>query len=182
HIVCALLVFGIVRSTLELSARTWGSPSGGPIRPTWGPPSGGPIRLKPDPTDVAFWTALISVVHPLNTEAVDYLIQRTESMMALCYLLTLYASIRALRSRTPAAWYIVAVTSCGLGMGCKESMAPAPLMVVAYDRTYVFSSFRRAVGNRWRLYAGLSATWLLLAALLWSGPRSNTAGFLSNDD
>ena len=44
----------------------------------------------------SFAVALIWVLHPLNSEAVDYLTQRTESMMALFYLLTLYASVRAL--------------------------------------------------------------------------------------
>jgi tetratricopeptide (TPR) repeat protein len=35
------------------------------------------------------------LVHPLNTEAVDYVTQRTELMMGACHLLALYASIRA---------------------------------------------------------------------------------------
>ena len=36
-------------------------------------------------------------VHPLNSEAVNYVTQRTESLMALFYLLTLYCARRALR-------------------------------------------------------------------------------------
>jgi hypothetical protein len=36
--------------------------------------------------------ALLWVVHPLNTQAVTYIIQRSESMMGLFYLLTLTAS------------------------------------------------------------------------------------------
>ena len=51
----------------------------------------------------AFAVALIWVVHPLNTEAVNYLTQRTESMMGLFYFLTLYASIRA-RGSARAWW------------------------------------------------------------------------------
>ena len=161
HILCALLVFGIVRRTLELPG----------LRATFGPYA----------ASLAFATALLWVVHPLNSEAVDYVIQRTESMMALFCLLTLYASIRALESRAAVWWRMTAVTSCALGMACKESMAFAPLLVIGYDSTYVFGSVRRAIANRWRLYAGLVASWLLLAALVWSGPRSNTAGF-SNED
>ena len=63
-------------------------------------------------------------------------------------------------------------------------MAYAPLLVVAYDSTYVFgpvNGVKRAIASRWRFYAGLATSWLLLVALNWSGPRSNTAGF-SNDD
>jgi tetratricopeptide (TPR) repeat protein len=40
--------------------------------------------------------ALIWMVHPLNTQAVTYIIQRGESMMGLFYLLTLYCFIRAI--------------------------------------------------------------------------------------
>jgi hypothetical protein len=67
HLLAALLLFGIVRRT----------------------------RLKPgednpsSQTALAFAVALIWVVHPLNTEAVTYLIQRAESLMGLFYLLTL---------------------------------------------------------------------------------------------
>jgi len=47
--------------------------------------------------------ALLWALHPLNTEVVDYLTQRSESMMALFYLLTLYAVIRGGRSHR-LAW------------------------------------------------------------------------------
>lgn len=161
HILCALTIFGVVRRTFELPS----------LRATFGA----------NAVDLAFATALLWILHPLNTEAVDYVIQRTESMMALCYLLTFYASIRALESPAAAWWRTTAVASCALGMACKESMATAPLLVVAYDGTYVFGSLKRAIATRWRLYAGLATSWLLLVFLNWSGPRSNTAGF-SNED
>ena len=34
------------------------------------------------------------MVHPLHTQAVTYIIQRCESMMGLCYLLTTYCTLR----------------------------------------------------------------------------------------
>lgn len=34
--------------------------------------------------------------------------------------------------------------------------------------------------TRWALYAGLAATWIVLAAVLWSGPRLHSAGFSTN--
>jgi tetratricopeptide (TPR) repeat protein len=39
--------------------------------------------------------ALLWTVHPLNSEAVDYVTERSESLMALFFLLTVYCSIRA---------------------------------------------------------------------------------------
>lgn len=157
HLLCALVLFAVVRRTLELPS----------LRPRAGRWSG----------QAAFATAIIWVVHPLNTEAVNYLTERTESMMGLFYFLTLHASIRARTSARTATWTAAAVLSCAGGMACKESMATAPLVVVLYDRIFLFGSLREALRSRWRLYAGLAATWLELAALMSSGPRVHSAGF-----
>jgi tetratricopeptide (TPR) repeat protein len=68
-----------------------------------------------------------------------------------------------------------------LGMASKEVMVSAPLVVLLYDRTFVAGSFLKAVQQRWRLYAGLAATWGLLAALVGAAAgRSGTAGFGSS--
>jgi Flp pilus assembly protein TadD len=157
HLLSGLFVFGIVRRTLQLpSLRS---------------------RFKGSmPFNLGFAVALLWTLHPLNTEAVNYVTQRTELMMAFFYLLTLYASIRATMSR-PGAWSTVAVASCFAGMACKESMVTAPVVVVLYDIAFVFGSPRKAIGNRWRFYAALCTSWILLAALVWPGPRMRSAGF-----
>ena len=157
HLICGLLVFGLVRRTLEISVR--------------------PKPIADRPADLAFAVALIWTVHPLNSEVVDYLTQRTESLMAACYLLTMYASVCAHASQRPARWYAVAVVSCLVGMGSKETIASAPLMVLLYDRAFVFDSFRAAMKARWRFYAALVATWIPLAALVASSGQSLSAGF-----
>lgn len=157
HVMCALLLFGVARLLLQ---RVRGE------RP-----------LVRGSTEVAFAVALIWLVHPLNSEAVDYLTQRTESLMAAFYLLTLYASLRALDSRRPVAWYVVAALSCALGMASKESMVTAPIMVILVDRVFLHGSFAQAFRAGWRFYAALASTWLVLGALLWTGPRPQSAGF-----
>ena len=74
HFLCALLLFAIVRRVLRLPyfAGRFDSVAG------W----------------LAFGAALLWSVHPLLTDAVAYLTQRTELMMAWFYLATLYCSIR----------------------------------------------------------------------------------------
>ncbi len=62
-------------------------------------------------------------------------------------------------------------------MGAKESMVTAPLVVVLFDRVFLFDSFRAALAARWRLYVGLALTWLVLAVQLVGNPRSGSAGF-----
>lgn len=156
HIACALMFFGLLRRTLLL--------------PRLGSRFGGAS------TDLAFGAALLWAAHPLTTDAVTYITQRTESLMALCYLSTLYASLRS-GEKHSTPWAVAAVAACAIGMGAKESMATAPLMVILYDRIFLFDSFREAAALRWRLYLGLMLTWLVLAFQLAAGPRTGSAGF-----
>ena len=128
--------------------------------------------------NVAFGAALLWAVHPLNSEVVNYLSQRTESLMAAFYLVTLYAAIRS-RSERGVRWIVIAVASCAAGLACKESMATAPLVVALYDRIFLFDSWKAAVRERRRLYAGLALTWILAGALIAAGPRAAVAGFSS---
>ena len=157
HLVCALLLFGIVRRTLEWPRLH--------------------ERFAGRSLNLACAVAVLWTVHPLNTEVVDYLTQRTESMMAMFYCLTLYAGIRAAASNRAGRWELLSVLSCTLGMACKESMVTAPVVVVLYDRIFVFGSWKQAFRARRRVYVGLAGTWIVLAALNWSGPRSAVGGF-----
>jgi protein O-mannosyl-transferase len=117
-------------------------------------------------------SALAWLVHPLLSETVDYVTQRTESMMGLFFLLTLYAAIRARRARQPIRWQIVSIASCALGMATKESMVVAPVAVLLYDRVFEFTSIGDALRARRGLYAGLAATWVELGVVMWRWPRS----------
>jgi len=157
HLACALLVFAIVRTTLQQPA----------LRDRFG--SRAP--------DLAFAVALLWALHPLNTEAVDYVTQRTESMMAFFYLATLVASSRAAAEPSRRRWPIAAVVLCASGMACKESMVTAPVIVALYDGAFLFGSLKEAFIRRWRLYAGLAATWVILVLVLFSGARVHSAGF-----
>ena len=65
-------------------------------------------------------------------------------MMSTFLLLTLYCVIRGDGSPRPSGWYAGAVASCGMGMGCKEVMVVAPLLVLLYDRTFLQGSFAGA--------------------------------------
>jgi tetratricopeptide (TPR) repeat protein len=158
HLAAVLTLYGLVRRTLLL--------------PRW-PES---VRQLAAPTALA--VALLWGVHPLLTGAVTYIIQRAESMVGLFYLLTLYASLRAADGRWPGVWYLFGVLSCLLGMATKEVMATAPVVVMLYDRVFLFSDASEMFRRRWAFYAGLCGTWLLLLALIASGQgRGNTVGF-----
>jgi tetratricopeptide (TPR) repeat protein len=157
HILAALTLYGIIRRTL-LSNRL-------------------KTRFANKAIPLAWATAAIWLVHPIQTESVTYIIKRNESLMGLFYLLTLYTAIRAMHSRHPIIIYALSVACCGLGMATKEVMATAPVMVLLYDRTFCAGSVKRTLQLRWLFYAGLAATWGILFTLISTGPRSNTTGF-----
>ena len=146
HLTSALVLFGIVRRTLE-------SP-----------------RLRDRFGEAAPWlagaVALLWVVHPLQTAAVTYIVQRVESLMGLFYLLTLYCAIRASDSRRPGRWGAGAVVFCAAGMGTKEAMVTAPIIVALWDHLFGARPDGRPAGVRWPLVGALATMWLLLAFLV----------------
>lgn len=167
HVVAALALFGLVRRTL---LRGWPGQGAGTV--DWTGPS----------LPLAFASAALWAVHPLQTESVTYVIQRAESLMGMFYLLTVYAFVRGIDAETPGAaraWFAGSILSCLFGVGTKEVMVSAPVMVLLYDRTFVAGSFAGALRRRWAVYLGLAATWLYLGCLLVStgGTRGGAAGF-----
>jgi tetratricopeptide (TPR) repeat protein len=154
HVAAGLLLYGIVRRTL----------------------AGMSCRSAPA---VAFSASLLWLLHPLQTEAVTYVVQRAESLMGLLYLLTLYGFIRLSGEggSNRRLWACVCIGACALGMGTKEVMVTAPVVVWLYDRTFAAGSFAAAIRLRPRLYGALAATWIPLAILVASSHgRGGTAG------
>jgi protein O-mannosyl-transferase len=153
HMLAAMTVFGIVRHALA-------------------------SRRDPSAVLIALSAALIWALHPLQTESVTYIIQRAESLMALFYLLTLYFFIRGAEGGVRGtAWFCLSFVACLLGMGTKEVMVSAPLIVLLYDRTFIAGSFAVAWSRRRRVYVALGSTWILLGFLVLSTHgRGGTAG------
>ncbi len=160
HLLAALTLLGLLRRTLP---KVVGS---GPSEP------------------LAVAVALLWTLHPLQTESVTYVVQRAESLMGLFFLVTVYGFIRFAEGQTASgatargrAWGGVSVLSCLLGMGTKEVMAVAPVVVLLCDRTFFSGSFVGAWRQRARYYLALGATWLPLAWLVaGEGGRGGTVG------
>ena len=125
---------------------------------------------------LAWAVAAIWLVHPLNSETVNYVSQRSESVMGLFYLLTLYCAVRRF-DHGGLGWTFLAGACAFLGMASKEVMATVPLMVLIYDRIFVSPSWRAAITAHRALYVGLFSSWLLLAALMTVGAHGDTVGF-----
>jgi len=173
HAAAALVLFGLVRRTLG----RWRA-------------VGATDRSRPAVSDAALpaWTvALLWALHPLQTESVTYVVQRTESLAGLFALLTFYGFARAADdAEAPAAgfripkwgWKTLAVAACLAAMATKETAAAVPLLVLVYDATFISAGYREAWRARRGTYLALAATWVLLAVLVvLNRDRAGTAGF-----
>lgn len=118
--------------------------------------------------------ALLWACHPLGCDAVAYVTQRTTLLMSFGFLAALYCRLRdaAAPSRS---WRLLAVLALMLGMASKEELVAAPLLLLLFDRAFLFASFR-ALRPQLPFYLGLASSWLVLAACIALGPDNPTVG------
>jgi Tfp pilus assembly protein PilF len=139
HIVAGLLVFGLVRRTLELPTAS--------------------SRFTRASAPIAFSIALLWLVHPLTTQAVTYVVQRCESMMAMFFLATMYSYLR--RANTVGwqrtAWSVVCLACYCLGLASKEVMVSVLPVLILYDRIFLSQSWKEVLQR-----SGLLMTFLVL--------------------
>ncbi|MBU0606132.1 MAG: tetratricopeptide repeat protein [Candidatus Omnitrophica bacterium] len=89
---------------------------------------------------IAFFTALIFVSHPVQTQGVTYIIQRAASLAALFYIsaLAFYVKSRLLqheegRSHSRLFFYALSFIALILAMFSKEMTITLPLMILLYE-------------------------------------------------
>jgi Flp pilus assembly protein TadD len=160
HVLCAMLLWAVVRRTLR--------------------PPFFDERVQRAAGPLALAVALLWAVHPLATEAVVYVTQRTELMVVFFYLATLYFSLRYWAAASQASrrtWLSLATLACLAGAASKEVVVTAPLVVLLFEWTFFGRSLREIVRCSWPLYVGLFASWVLIAVLQLGAPRNLSAGF-----
>lgn len=139
HAAATLLVYAFVRLllTTEASSRSAGrSPSG-----------------------IAFLVALLFAVHPLQTAAVTYVIQRAEVMAAAFHLLAVVTLLLAAHARSPLRRLLAGSAVCAssfLAMMAKEVGIAAPFAVTFLDLAVLSRWQPRRALRRWPIYAGLA--------------------------
>jgi tetratricopeptide (TPR) repeat protein len=163
HVVATLALYGIIRRAL--------------LAP------GVPQRFAGRAGPLALLIALLWGLHPLQTEAVTYIIQRAESLMGLFFLLTLYALIRAdeadRRGGAGGArwWQAAAVAACWSSALCKAVAFSLPLVALLFDRAFLSGSWGGALRRRWPLHLLLAGAWLILIPSVQMSFTATSAGF-----
>ncbi|MEI6233054.1 MAG: tetratricopeptide repeat protein [Planctomycetota bacterium] len=147
HLASTLLLFGILCRTLL--AEKWTG------------------QFESSATPLAFCIALIWSLHPLNTQAVTYIVQRMESMMGMFFMLALYCMIRGSETNANRSrWHLCATVAAVLGAGSKQVIVVLPFVALIYDRCFISGTFRAALKRAPALYIGLCASWLVVGVTL----------------
>ncbi|MET0389347.1 MAG: hypothetical protein ABW321_25460, partial [Polyangiales bacterium] len=123
--------------------------------------------------------ALLFGVHPMAAEVVLYTSQRTESLVALWYLATLWLLTRE-AGEGARCWPWVLCASA-LGVVSKEVYVTAPWVVWCCDRAFYAGSFRAALTRRGRFYAALCLPLVLIPVLQLGDPRQDSTRFFELD-
>jgi tetratricopeptide (TPR) repeat protein len=130
HIVNGVLLFFLVKLTLTLSNRQ--------TRTT--------RKLNPITIiTLSFFTALLWLANPVQTQSVTYIVQRMNSMGAMFYLLALFLYVKGRiaqqrcrrevdgRSRYYWGWFAGCALAGLLALGSKESTALLPVFIFLYE-------------------------------------------------
>ncbi|MCP3175627.1 tetratricopeptide repeat protein [Desulfuromonas sp. KJ2020] len=138
-------------------------------------------RVFPSRYLLALGGALIFVAHPLQTQAVTYIVQRMTSLAALFFFLALYLYVRARENtdhKESRHWvFYGSAIVCGvLAVFFKQNTAVLPVAIILFDR-YFLAEERRLSWSRQFWYVapfaiapiGLAVTSLLLPALSGEG-------------
>jgi tetratricopeptide (TPR) repeat protein len=111
--------------------------------------------------ELAFFVALLFLVHPGQTQAVTYITQRFESLATLFYVATVYFYLRgrmAAGKRKMAGFFVLAVIAAIGGVFTKEVIMTLPVMIAACE----WILFPQT--NRKKIYIILAATGIVVYA------------------
>ncbi|SPQ00551.1 Tetratricopeptide TPR_1 repeat-containing protein [Candidatus Sulfobium mesophilum] len=147
HIINGFLVYVLVLLTFRTPFFSNSSTS--PVQPM-----GGSVELF-----IALFAALLFVCHPIQTQAVTYIVQRLASLATLFYILSLVAYIKwrlivqetgvATRNNKPlgrsGVWYLSSLVSVVLAMKTKEVAFTLPLVVVLYEFLFFAGTVKKRV-------------------------------------
>jgi len=110
---------------------------------------------------MALFGALLFAVHPVQTEAVTYIITRTELLATFFYLGTFLLFIKGTRTNRPS-YYVGAFFTAALSMGSKEWAVTLPALLMIYDYLFIAEGKFRVVASRWMVYVAVTIPWVIV--------------------
>ena len=120
---------------------------------------------------IPFFAALIWLVHPLQTQAVTYIVQRMSSLAAMFYVLSflLYAKARLEGKRWVKVMFFAGCTTSGiLAIGSKETSVTLPFFIFLYE-WYFLQDLDRAWLKRHLFHFAAALIFIFFVSFLFLG-------------
>jgi hypothetical protein len=124
---------------------------------------------------MALFGALLFALHPIQTEAVTYIITRTELLATFFYLATFLLFIKGVRTKS-SSYYVGAFFTAALSMGSKEWAVTLPALLMLYDYLFIAEGKVRVVASRWMVYVAIAVPWVIVLRNLDLFAASSGAG------
>ncbi|MCK4791773.1 MAG: hypothetical protein KAV87_49025, partial [Desulfobacteraceae bacterium] len=177
HLLTGIFLYFFIRITLPLSISQSSnppipeSPPASPEREGWWAGVNSSIPQFLNPPIIAFFAALLWLVHPVQTQSVTYIVQRMNSMMAMFYVLSFLLYVKGRLSRGNwKSWLCFA--GCGvagiIALGCKEIAATLPIFILVYE-WYFFQDLSIAWLKRCLPYTAGALIFLVVVGFLYLG-------------
>ena len=136
HLSAALALYGVAARTPlpdGADARRWSGPAFG------------------------FLAAALWALHPVQTQAVTYIVQRCESAMGLFFFLALSCALRGWTGARRTPWHLAALAAFVLAVASKETALILPLVLLGYDLLFRRQTLGRTLRESPVLYGGFAA-------------------------
>ncbi len=171
HTISAWLVYSLTRLTLSTPFFTEGRPE----------PDGEAHR--PVTSFIPLCAALLFIAHPVETQAVTYIIQRLTSLCALFYLVSLCCYVKARleldlggkTTRSVILWCLASLAAAGAAMKTKEIAFTLPFIIMLYE----FLFFRLPTAKKLMYLAPFALTTLVVPVSL-LGSRMSIGQLISD--
>jgi tetratricopeptide (TPR) repeat protein len=126
------------------------------------------VQILPAARGVALITALLFLIHPVQTEAVAYISGRADSQASIFMLLSIILYIKQSRKVRPKNMFYLsgAVISFIFALLCKETSLILPLVIILYDVSFSQDNlrFRDKLKVRYSLFLLVALIYILLRA------------------
>ncbi|HLA51319.1 MAG TPA: hypothetical protein VJZ92_03600 [Thermodesulfobacteriota bacterium] len=135
--------------------------------------------LKDRAKKIAVYTALLFAVHPIQTQAVTYIVQRMEilaSMFMLIGLLVFIKGAETSKTSARALLYGAVAVSYWLGFHSKEIAITLPAVLFLYDYCFLSSGNMKKITARLPLYLVLIAMLAFFATRTLTGLQETPGG------
>jgi hypothetical protein len=125
---------------------------------------------------IPLYASLIFIAHPIQTEAVTYIVSRSSVLATTFYLLALLLFIRAFRFSNsslvtvrPSFYLAGAFLASCLGMGTKQEAATLPIMLLIYDFYFISDGDWKILKSHYKIHLIMFSTIAIAVYLSFSG-------------